>query len=115
MSSNIPKEWLGELNWKTLFPDSKSEGVYPVLTTIDGQDYRVRLKDAPLEADLNLRQLNGLQVKLEGYADDLRGHWRINVPWLGDGQTIQRVIAPESSEGSLPNKSSLNSSSSKDS
>jgi hypothetical protein len=115
MSPNVSKEWLGELNWKTLFPDSKSEGVYPVLTTIDGQDYRVRLKDAPPEADLSLRHLNGLQVKLEGYADDLRGHWRISVPWLGEGQTVIQVIASPASEGSLMDESYLNSSSSKDS
>jgi hypothetical protein len=115
MSPNVSKEWLGELNWKTLFPDSKSEGVYPVLTTMDGQDFRLRLKDAPPEAELALRHLDGLQVKLEGYADDLRGHWRISVPWLGDGLTIQQVIASQSSEGSLLDESSLNSSSSKDS
>ena len=115
MSPNVSTEWLGELNWKTLFPDSKSEGVYPVLTTLDGQDYRVRLKDAPPEAYLALRHLNGLQVKFEGYADDLRGHWRINVPWLGDGLTIQQVIASQLSEGSLLDELSLNSSSSKDS
>jgi hypothetical protein len=56
-----------------------------------------------------------LQVKLEGYADDLRGHWRISVPWLGEGQTILQVIASQASEGSLMDESYLNSSSSKDS
>ena len=115
MSPNVSKEWLGELNWKTLFPDSKSEGAYPVLTTIDGQDFRLRLKDAPPEAELALRHLDGLQVKLEGYADDLRGHWRINVPWLGEGQTVQQVIASQALNDSLLDESSLNSSSSKDS
>lgn len=115
MSSNILKEWLGELNWKTLFPDSKSEGVYPVLTTLDGQDFRLRLKDAPPEAELALRHLDGLQVKLVGYADDLRGHWRINIPWLEDGQTVQQVTVSQSPLGSLLDETSLNSNSTKDS
>lgn len=115
MTLNVPKEWLGELNWKPLFPESKSEGVYPVLTTSDGQDYRVRLKDAPTNAELALRHLDGLQVKLEGYADDLRGHLRINVTWLGEDLTVQQVIASQSPEASLPEETSLNSNSSKDS
>ena len=123
MSSNVPKEWLGELNWKPLFPESKSEGVYPVLTTSDGQDYRVRLKDAPPDAELGLymgaekqpeADLDGLQVRLEGYADDLRGHWRINVAWLGESLTLQQVVATQSPEDSLLDETSLNSSSSKD-
>jgi hypothetical protein len=115
MSPNVSKEWLGELNWKTLFPDSKSEGVYPVLTTMDGQDFRLRLKDAPPEAELSLRHLDGLQVKLVGYADDLRGHWRINIPWLEDGQTVQQVIVSQSPLGSLLDETSINSNSTKDS
>jgi len=115
MRPNVPKEWLGELNWKSLFPDSKSEGVYPVLTTSNGQHYRVRLKDAPPEAILALRRLDGLQVKLEGHADDLRGHWRINVPWIEDGLTVQEVISPPVEKSSLPDEKSLNQSPSKDS
>ena len=107
MSSNISKEWLGELNWKLLFPESKSEGVYPVLTTIEGQDFRLRLKDAPPEAVLCLRHLDGLQVKLVGYADDLRGHWRINVPWIVGGQTIQQVTTPQASLKTLLDETSL--------
>jgi hypothetical protein len=114
MSPNLPKEWLGELNFKPLFPDSKSEGIYPVLTTSDGQEYRVRLKDAPSDAELALLQLDGLQVKLEGYADDLRGHWRINVPWLDDGLTVQQVVVSQTLEGTLLDEKSLNSSSSKE-
>jgi hypothetical protein len=114
MSPNVSKEWLGELNWKTLFPDSESEGSYPVLTTSDGQEYRVRLKDAPPDAELGLRHLDGLQVRLEGYADDLRGHWRINVAWLGESLTLQQVVATQSSGNSLLDETSLNSSSSKD-
>lgn len=115
MSPNVSKEWLGELNWKTLFPDSKSEGVYPVLTTLDGQDFRLRLKDAPPEAELALRHLDGLQVKLVGYADDLRGHWRINIPWLEGGLTVQKVTASQSPLGSLLDETLLNSNSTKDS
>jgi hypothetical protein len=115
MSPNVPKEWLGELNFKPLFPDSKSEGIYPVLTTSDGQEYRVRLKDAPSDAELALLQLDGLQVKLEGYADDLRGHWRISVTWLGEGLTVQQVIATKSPDATLLDESSSNLSSSKDS
>jgi hypothetical protein len=114
MSLNVPKEWLGELNWKPLFPESKSEGFYPVLTTSDGQEYRVRLKDAPTDAEIGLRHLDGLQVRLEGYADDLRGHWRINVAWLGESLTLQQVVATQSPEDSLLDETSLNSSSSKD-
>lgn len=115
MSSNVPKEWLGELNWKPLFPESKSEGVYPVLTTSDGQDYRVRLKDAPPNAELGLRHLDGLQVRLEGYADDLRGHLRINVAWLGDALTVKEVLSSPIEESTLVNERPLNSSLPKDS
>jgi hypothetical protein len=115
MSPDVPKEWLGQLNWKTLFPDSKSEGVYPVLTTSDGQDYRVRLKDAPPDAQVSLRHLDGSQIRLEGYADDLRGHWRINVPWLGEGLTITPVISAPNDANDFPDLTPLNTNSPKES
>ena len=70
----------GILSMDLLFVGSKSEGLYPVLHISNGQKFRLHYKgDVSLNEKI-LSSYNSKTVQVVGYADNLRGHWRIVLP-----------------------------------
>ena len=86
LTSSESRVWCGVLTLETMFAGSKSENIFPVLTSNDSKKFRLRLKDMPQGEDL-LGQFIGKKISVYGVADNLRGHLRI----LSDFSSIQLV------------------------
>lgn len=69
--------WVGELKKEPMFAGSKSEALYPVLCCSDTHTYRLFIKDL-MDEHHDLKDFFGKRVQVQGVADNLRGHWRIN-------------------------------------
>jgi hypothetical protein len=70
-------EKTGLVRLETLFKGSKSEGLFPVLITEDGEHFRIHIKGNQSKDSAPLANLDGQKVCLAGYVDDIKGHIRI--------------------------------------
>jgi hypothetical protein len=77
MNEKNPSFFLGRISFDRLFVGSKSEGLYPVLHTDQDLSYRLHTRGVVLSDESPLLPFNGKTVKLLGFADNIRGHWRI--------------------------------------
>jgi hypothetical protein len=77
MNEKNPSYFLGRISFDRLFLGSKSEGLYPVLHTDQNLSYRLHKRGAVLSDESPLLPFNGKNVKVLGFADNTRGHWRI--------------------------------------
>ena len=105
MNENPPSCLAGLLSMERLFIGSKSEGLYPVLYSDDGKQYRLHRKaDISLD-ERTLSNYDGKIVQVIGLADNLRGHWRFvltagTLPRVLEAAPIQsNVYAQGTSEG----------------
>jgi hypothetical protein len=99
MSAPEQGTWVGQLSMALLFEGSKSEGLYPVLDTDDGQRLRVHVKGSQVPNAPALAPLMNQRVCLNGAADDLRGHWRLILDPALPGEVLH-VAAPEADPSS---------------
>ena len=105
MNEKTPFCLVGLLSMERLFVGSKSEGLYPVLYSDDGKQYRLHRKaDISLD-ERTLSNYDGKIVQVIGLADNLRGHWRFvltagTLPRVLEAAPIQsNVYAQGTSEG----------------
>ena len=94
MSAPEQGNWVGQLSMALLFEGSKSEGLYPVLDTDDGQRLRVHVKGSQKPDAPALAPLMNQRVSLNGKADDLRGHWRLILDPVLPGEVLPELAAP---------------------
>ena len=100
MSAPEQGNWVGQLSMALLFEGSKSEGLYPVLDTDDGQRLRVHVKGSHKPDAPALAPLMNQRVSLNGKADDLRGHWRLIVDPDLPGDVIGRALISSAEQDS---------------
>ena len=94
MNQHDKKSWVGQLSLDLLFEGSKSEAFYPVLHCEDGVNYRVYLKGVDSLDKAVLNHFMGQRVAVFGYADDLRGHWRLVVDAKDSGFLTEQPALP---------------------
>lgn len=80
MNEKKSSNFIGILSMDRLFIGSKSEGLYPVLHTHNGQQFRLHYKGDLSLNEKTLSSYNGKTVEVVGTVDNLRGHWRIVLP-----------------------------------
>jgi hypothetical protein len=100
MSAPEQGTWVGQLSMALLFEGSKSEGLYPVLDTDDGQRLRVHVKGSQVPDAPALAPLMNQRVSLNGKADDLRGHWRLILDPDLPGDVIGRALISSAEQDS---------------
>jgi hypothetical protein len=79
MGSQLPRRWSGRIVLQTMFRNSKSEDVYPVLHATDGLTYRIHREGDAGSSKESFAQFDNRTITISGRADNLRGHWRIVV------------------------------------
>ena len=77
MNEKIPSYFFGRISFDRLFVGSKSEGLYPVLHADQDSSYRLHVKGVVFGDESPLLPFHGKTVKVFGFADNNRGHWRI--------------------------------------
>lgn len=85
--------FIGRLAFEQLFVGSKSEGLYPVLKSNNGQLFRLHTKGKSIGEEKSLLPFEGKIVKVFGIADNIRGHWRILLSGE-DSILVSEFIAP---------------------
>ncbi len=102
MSNLNITEKTGLVRLETLFKGSKSEGLFPVLITEDGEQFRIHIRGNQIRDSVSLANLDGQNVCLVGYVDDIKGHIRIvidsdlsqSVKAIGQNIELDNPIAP---------------------
>jgi len=77
MNEKTPLCLIGHLSMDRLYVGSKSEGLYPVLHSDDGKQYRLHHKGNMSVNEKTLFHYAGKTVQVIGNVDNLRGHWRM--------------------------------------
>jgi len=77
MNEKTPLCLVGHLSMDRLFVGSKSEGLYPVLHSDDGKQYRLHHKGNTSLNEKTLFHYAGKTVQVIGHVDNLRGHLRM--------------------------------------
>jgi len=79
----------GLISLDTLYVGSKSEALYPVLTSHDGSRYRIHIEGNEIADAPFLAHLDGRLVEMFGRVDDIKGHKRILIaPNLKESITL---------------------------
>jgi hypothetical protein len=100
MNEKTPSHLVGLLTIDRMFVGSKSEGLYPVLHTEDGRQYRLHFKGDLSLNEKTLYSYDGKTIQVNGHVDNLRGHWRIvltaeNLPLVIEESLISPQLASE--------------------
>jgi hypothetical protein len=77
MNEKTPLCLIGHLSMDRLYVGSKSEGLYPVLHSDDGKQYRLHHKGNMSLNEKTLFHYAGKTIQVIGDIDNFRGHWRM--------------------------------------